>query len=265
VKNPEVLTCIDVWISINNKKTDRITFYYGEEFSLNFYNIEGFIKVNEAVFPGVSLRITDEIGDTIFEKEDIYADSVHGLNISPVLLKIDYTAENPVHSNHKYFLHIKIWDKSGDGIFITNMPFSVIENERIIIEKKYIDCNEIYLFSANRNKVITDGEIALNELVYLVFEGLSGFYEKNGKVYPGSNVRAVDNLNGPVMYYDDLFKSYTMTGVNSNDFKERIYVKMTFTGISAENPVHCEATIFDKKRKEAYIKVKTDLNIWPEI
>jgi hypothetical protein len=263
--NPDVLSCNDVWISVDGKRTERTTFYYGELFSLNFINMAGFNKVDGSVFPGISLKVTNEGGDTIFKDEDIYADSVNGINISPVLLKIDYTVEKPVHSNYKYTLHIKIRDKLGEGIFITNTPFNVIENDRISIEKKYIDYGEIYLFSANRNKVITDGEIVFNEIVYLVFEGLSGFYERNGRVYPGSAVRAVDNLNAPVMYFDDLFKSYNTTGVNSTEFKQRIYVKMSFTGFAAENPVHCEAVIFDKKRNEAYIKVATDVNIRQEI
>lgn len=63
------------------------------------------------------------------------------------------------------------------------------------------------------------------------------------------------------MYYDDLFKAYTTTGVNSDDFKERIYVKMAFTGVKVENPIYCEAIIYDKKRESAYIKVNTDLNV----
>ena len=227
--------------------------------------MEGFNKVNGSVFPEMSLRITNEGGDTIFKKEYAEVDSADGFNMSGRLLTIDYTIENPVHSNHKYTLHIKIQDKIGDGIFITNTPFSVIADERISIEKKYISYTEIYLFSANRNRVITNGEIAFDELVYLVFEGLSGFYEKNGRVFPGSTVRAVDNLNAPVMYFDDLFKSYNTTGVNSGDFKQRIYVKMSFTGITAENPGHCEAIIFDKKRNDAYIKAATELNVRQEI
>lgn len=262
---PDGLSCDNIWITIDDKITDRTTFFYGEAISLNFSNIEGFNEVNGSVFPEVSLRVTDEGRDTIFKKENIYADSVNGFNLSPLLLKVNYTVEDPVHSSKRYTLHIKIHDKIGNGIFITNTPFSVVADERISIEKKYISCSEIYLFSANRNKVITDGEIVFDEIVYLVFEGLSGFYEKNERIYPGARVRAVDNLNAPVMFFDDLFKSYNTTGVSSGEFKQRIYVKMSFTGFAAENPVHCEAYIFDKKRNEAYIKATTYLNIRQEI
>ena len=63
------------------------------------------------------------------------------------------------------------------------------------------------------------------------------------------------------MYFEDLFQSFTKTGINSGDFKERIYVKMTFTEGTVNNPIHCEAIIFDKRRKAAYIKVAAELNV----
>ncbi len=261
ITKPEGLSCDDVWISIDEEKTDRITFIFGEKFYLNFNNIEGFNKVDGNVFPGMLLKVTDERGDTIIQTENLYADSINGINLSPLSLKANFTVENPVHSNHRYTLLIKIWDKLGDGIFIAEMPFSVINNERINIESNYISCDEIYLFSFDRDKVITDGAIAFNETVYLVFEGLSGFYENNGRVFPGSFVRAVDNSNTPIMYFEDLYDSYTKTGISSDDFKARIYVKMKFTEGKVDNPIYCEATIFDKKRNTANIKVTTQLYI----
>lgn len=261
ITKPESLTCDDIWLSVEGERTDRVTFYYGEKFDVNFNNMKGFKSVSEKVFPGMMLKVIDESGDTIFRSEDLYADHANGIDFSPLSLKASFSVENPLHSNQNYILFIQIWDKSGDGIFITEAPFSVTENERIKIEKKNISYAEIYLFSANRNEVITDGIIAFDEVVYLVFEGLSGFEEKNGKVYPGARVRAIDNLNAPVMYFGDLFDSYTTTGIDSDEFKARIYVKMAFSGVSVENPVHCEAVIFDKKSKEGYIKVTTELTV----
>jgi hypothetical protein len=265
IVKPEGLSCDDVWLSVNEERTDRITFIYGETFYLNFNNVEGFNKVDGTVFPGMLLKVTDEKGDTIIQTDDIYADSVNGINLSPLLIKTNFNVVKPVYSNHKYTLFIKIWDKLGEGTFITETPFNVIENERISIDKNYISYTEIYLYSVDRNKVITDGIIAFNETVHLVFEGLSGFYENNGKVFPGAKVQANDNSDNPIMYFDDLFDAYTTTGISSDDFKARIYVKMKFTEGKVDNPIHCEATIFDKKRNAANIKVLTDLIIKQQI
>ena len=258
---PEGLSCDDVWISIDEEKTDRITFIYGETFYLNFNNMEGFNKVDGTVFPGMMIKVTDEKGDTIIQTEDVYADSVNGINLSPLLIKTNFNVVQPVHSNHRYTLLVKIWDKLSKGTFMTEMPFSVIMNERINIETNYITYDEIYLFSFDRDKAITDGSIFFNETVYLVFEGLSGFYESNGKIFPGALLQAIDNANNPITYYDDLYDSYTTTGINSADFKSRIYVKMKFTEGTVDNPIICEAIISDKKRNVANIKVTTELNV----
>jgi len=261
ITKPEGLSCDDVWLSIEEEKTTRVTFIYGEAFSLNFNNMEGFNKVDNSILPGMLLKVTDESGDTIMQTEDLYADSVNGINLSPLLLKANFAIQRPVYSDHKYSLIVKIWDKLGEGTLITEAPFSVIKNERINIEANYISCDEIYLFSIDRDKVIIDGSIYFNETIYLVFEGLSGFYESNGKVFPGSPVRAVDYGNNPILYFADLYHAYPTTGINSDNFKSQIYVKMKFTEGKVENPIYCEVTLFDKKRDVAHMNVTTELSV----
>jgi hypothetical protein len=262
ITKPDGLSCNDVWLSIDEEKTDRITFIYGEKINLNFnMDIDGFNKVDNSVFPGMLLKVMDETGKTIMQTEDLYADSLNGINRSPLLLKTNFTLVKPIHSNNKYTFFIKIWDKSGDGTVIAEVPFNVINNERINIETKYISYDEIYLLSADRDKVITDGAIYFNETIYLVFEGLSGFYENNGKVFPGSKVRVVDFSNTPIMSYDDLYYLYTKTGINSDDFKSQIHMKMKLNEGTVNNPINFEVTIFDKKRSVAYIKVTTELSV----
>jgi len=255
----EGLTCDDVWISVDEEKTDRITFLYGETFNLNFNNIKGFNKVNGIVFPGMLLKVIDEKGDTIIKTEDVFADSVHDINLSPLTIKANLDVAKPIHSNYRYNLSVKIWDKKGEGILLAEAPFSVIQNDRINIETNYITYDEIFLISVDRDKVITDGSINFNEIVYLVFEGLTGFYEDNGKVFPGSKLQVADYSNTPIMYYEDLFYFYTKTGINSDDFKSQTFLKLTFAEGKVTNPILCEATIFDKKRDGAYIKVTTEL------
>lgn len=253
------LTCDEVWISIDDEKTDRITFIYGETFYLNFNNMEGFIKVNGSVFPGMLLEVIDEKGDTIIKNEDVFADSVNGVNFSPPSIKASLDVAKPIHSNNRYTLLVKIWDKKGDGTLMAEAPFSVIQNERINIETNFISYDEIFLISMDRDKIITDGSIYFNEIVYLVFEGLAGFYEDKGKVFPGSKLQVADYSNTPIMSYDDLFYSYTKSGINSADFKSQTFLKLIFTEGKVSNPLLCEATIFDKRRNGAYIKVTTEL------
>ena len=251
------LSCEEVYLSIDEEKTDRTTFIYGEIFYLNFSNMEGFSKVDKNVFPGMVMWVTDEAGDTIFQTEDMYANYLNGMNISPLLLRANLTVGTPMHSNHKYTVFLKIWDKKDKGTFTAELPFNIIENEKISIEKNNISYNEIYLYSVDRDKAITDGMVSFNETAYLIIEGLSGFTEDNGNVFPGLKFLATDNSKNIIMDYADLFESYT-TGISSGDFKTQFYVTIKFTQGEIDNPIHCETLLSDKK-SNSNLKVTTDL------
>lgn len=254
------LSCEDVWISVEDQEIDRNTFIYGEMFLIHFSDIEGFKTENGSAFPGMFMWVTNEAGDTVFRTEDLYNDYQNGIDLSPLQLKANLTVGSPMHSNNKYKVFIKIWDKKDKGTFSAEMPFNVIENDKISIDKNNISYDEIYLFSIDRDRAIIDGNIAFNETVYLIFEGLSGFTELNGNVFPGLKFQAIDNSNEIVLDYEDLFSSYAETGIGAADFKTQIYVTMKFTQGQADNPIHCETLIFDKKSK-SNIKISTDINI----
>ena len=253
------LSCEEVWLSVDEQEIERTTFVYGEMFLIHFTNMEGFKKEGETAFPGMLMWVTGEAGDTVFQTEDLYSDYQNGINQTPLLLKANLTVGNPMHSKNKYTVYIKIWDKKDKGTFTAKMPFNIIENERIKTEKNKISYDEIYLYSADRDKAIIDGEVVSNEIVYLIFEGLSGFTELNSNVFPGMKFQALDNEKNILMQYDDLFSSYTETGLNSVDFRTQIYISLKFPG-QAVNPINCEAILFDKK-SNSNIKVTTDINV----
>jgi hypothetical protein len=252
------LSCDDVYLSIDDEQISRNTFVYGETFYLNFSNIEGFSKVDENAFPGMLLCVTNESGDTIMHTGDMYADYADGISFTPLLLKANLTVARPIQSNQNYTLSVKIWDKQGDGIFTAELPFSVTGNEKIKVENNIATCDEIYLFSKEKDRVITDGKIGFNETVYIIFEGISGFHEENGKVFAGLKLQTTDNVQNVILSYDDLFESYEETGISVDDFKTQINASIIFREGEVVNPVLCEVTIFDKK-SDASVKATTEL------
>jgi len=254
------LSCEEVYLSIDEEKTDRTIFIYGEIFYLNFSNMEGFSKVDKNIYPGMVMWVTDEAGDTIFQTEDMYSNYLNGMNTSPLVLRANLTVGTPMHSNHKYIVSVKIWDKKDEGTFTAELPFTIIENEKINIEKNNISYDEIYLYSVDRNKAITDGMMSFNETAYLIFEGLSGFTEENGNVFPGLKFLATDSSKNIIMDYADLFESYAETGIGSEDFKTQFYVTIKFTEGVINNPIHCETLLSDKK-SNSNLKVTTNLNV----
>ena len=254
------LSCEEVWLSVDENKIERNSFVYGEMLLIHFNNMEGFKKEGENVFPGMLMWVTGDAGDTVFQTEDLYSDYQNGMDLSPLMLKANLTLGNPMHSNNNYTVCIKIWDKKDKGTFTAEMPFNIIVNEKIKIEKNNISYDEIYLYSADRDKAITDGKVASDETVYLIFEGLSGFTESNGNVFPGMKFLATDNEKNILMENDDLFSSFTETGISFADFKTQIPISLKFPGQSV-NPIKCEAILFDKK-SNSDIKVMTEINVY---
>jgi hypothetical protein len=254
------LSSEEVWISVDDKEIDRNTFIYGEMFLMHFSNMEGFKTENGNVFPGMFMWVIGEAGDTIFQTEDLYSDYSDGINLSPLSLKANLTVGSPMHSNHKYKVFIKIWDKKEKGIFTAEMPFNILANDKIRIEKTNISYDEIYLYSLDRDKAIIDGNVLFDETVYLIFEGLSGFSEPDGNVFPGVKFQAIDNSKQIIMDYPDLFSSYDKTGISAADLKTQIYVTLKFTQGQVNNPINCETLLYDKKG-DSNLKVNTEINL----
>jgi hypothetical protein len=254
------LSCDNVYLSVNDEKTDRSTFIYGEEFHLNFSDIDGFKKENENVFPGMKIFVISKTGDTVLQTDDLYRDYTTGMKFSPLLLHSDITVGSPMKSKEEYTLDVKIWDKKGNGTFSGKLDFKVISNEQIVKEAKNVSYNEIYLYSKERDKVIPDNRIKFNENTYVIFEGLSGFKEENGMVFPGLSLKATDNEGNMIMDNNDLFSDYSQTGLARSDFNTRVSSHFQLTGSEFKNPMHCELTIWDKK-SDARIKATALLTI----
>ncbi len=238
------LSCDDVYLSTEEGKIQRNTFTYGEKIYLNFENIDGFKKVKGYAFPGLNLVVSQEPGDTVLIYNDLYADDVDGMKISPLLLTPYLTVANPVHSQRLYKLYVKIWDKNGPGIFSANMDFNVIPNPHIKVESKNVSFDEIYLFSKERDKTITDDRAMFNENIYMMFEGLEGFKEETGQVYIGLALQLKDSEGRLILDEKDLIGE---SGMEVSALKSQVAPTFIFSGSRIKNPVSCDITIWDKK------------------
>ena len=254
------LSCNDVYIAVDDNETKRNSFIYGETFVIYFNDITGFAVENGNVFPGMEIIIREKEGDTLMKADDLYEGYTEGMNYSPLKLTADLTVATPLRSKGKYTMIINISDKKGDGTFTTSFDFDVIENENIMVKPSNVTYDEVYIFSQGKNKVITDNKIDFEDNIYVIIEGLKGFREENGNVFPGLEMKAVDARNNLVLDYDDLFTEYNETGIAVSDFTSRVSAHFKITGTFFNNPLHCELKVWDKK-SNAGIAVTTDMNL----
>lgn len=253
------LSCEKVYLTVDDEKINRNTFTYGEIVYLHFEQVEGFKKTGEQAFPGMQLVVTDPAGDTMLQYDDLYADEPDGFSLSPLKLSTFLTVGTPLHSNNKYALFVKIWDKKGAGTFTAKMDVEVVPNKAITIESSGISFEEIYLFSKDRDLAVTGDQVKYNENMYLIFEGLEGIKEEEGKVFIGlgMNIRDADGrliLDEANLAGDD--------PMDAAEVSAQLAPTFIFTGSNLKNPVTCIITIKDKKSGKS-LKATVLLNVTP--
>jgi len=254
------ISCEDVYLTVNGEKTQRSSFTYGETFTFNFSDVTGFTIENGNVFPGMIMNVINVSGDTIMQTGDLISGYPEGMNFSPLLLTADLTVASPIKSGGKYTAIINIRDRKGDGTFNSKFDFTVKKSDRIAIEPLKVEFDEIYVYSQGKDKVITDNRINFNENVYIIIEGLKGFTETNGMVFPGLSIKASDAAGNIVLESGDLFTQYNASGIASPDLAERVSAHFSVPGSQFNNPLHCEMTVWDKK-SDSKIRTVTDLTL----
>lgn len=251
------LSCEEVYLSDGDKVIKRNSFVYGESFFVYFDGIDGFTRVGDAVFPGMSLVVKSDAGETVLEYEDLYESYSDGMTFSPLVLNTVVTAASPMVSKGNYNLKIKIWDKKGEGTFEAKLDFQVVSNDKIKIESKGVSHKEIYLYSQERGKTITGNQAYFDENIYMIFEGLEGFTQEAGNVYPGLSITALDGSGVNVIDEADLIGD---SGMNAAEFMEQLAPSMIFNSTGVTSPVTCDIIVWDKKGSNS-IKAKVTLEL----
>lgn len=254
----EGLSCEKVYLSLGEQEISRNTFIYGEKFSLNFNNLEGFNKENDYAFPGMQLIVVDHAGDTVLQNKDVYATYTNGIKRSTLLiLNANITVGKPIYSDSYYTLFVKIWDKKGTGKYTAQLEFDVIPNNTINVEAHNIEFREIYLYSEKRKMAITDNIVQFNDNVHVIFEGLSGFREESEKVFLGLSLKSTDSKGEVILDERDLIGERSL---DISELKSQIAPNFIFSGSEIANPVNTEITIWDKK-SDNWIKTFMQLTV----
>jgi hypothetical protein len=254
------LTCEEVYLKVNDERTDRNSFIYGEVVNLVFEDVKGLKQENGKSFPKMQIIVNSLSGDTVFFADNLYSEYTEGMNFSPLQLTGDLTVAAPIKTGGEYLLTVTIKDRKGAGIYLSKLKFSVKGNDKIKIEPLNVSYNEVYLYSQGKDKVINDGVISFDDNIYILAEGLKGFKEENGLVFPGISFRGSDASGKAIFNYEDMFSDYSTTGIAVSDFNTKISAHFKLTGSEFNNPLHAEIIIWDKK-SSARLRISTDMTV----
>ena len=251
------LSCNSVYLAKGEETIKRNTFLYGEKFLVVFSGIQGFDRIENFAFPGMLIKITAPDGEVVLFNEDLYAEASDGFDFDPLQLHGSVVVADPMHSGGTYHLHLKLWDKKGEGTFTADMDFTIEANDQIKIESNLVTYDEIYLYSNDRDMAVEEYIAGKDETIFILFEGLDGFVSQDHMVYPGLSL-AVRDANGySIIQEEDLMGD---SGLEAEQFRSQMTPNFYVTGDEIVNPVTCEIVIWDKK-SEARISASVQLRI----
>lgn len=243
------ISCDNISIIDNKgKEIQSPTFIYGQEIFINFNNINGFIKENNFVFPGLKLLILSSKKDTVLYSDDLYAENTDGFNLNPLKLTANITLASPMHSEDKYVAYLLVWDKKGTGTYKVEFQFNIVHNPKITIKAKGVEYKEVYLFDNEMNKAITNHFIQINQKVFILFEGMQGFVVQDDSIACGISLKVADKNNNVILDEADLMKNEKMS---IQEFNTQVAPYFLVTDSMVENPLKCYCLIWDKKSNKS--------------
>ncbi|MFY0631698.1 MAG: hypothetical protein JXR05_15140 [Flavobacteriaceae bacterium] len=255
---PDGLNCKNISIERQADTNDNNIFFYGERVDIIFENVTGLKKINEKVYPKMSLFIIKNEKDTILFNNDLF-EGQEGVEETSLNLRAYMVAVLPSNSGDRYKAHINIKDRNSDGSFFYELPFKVEKSNLLKVVSKNVEYSNAYLWNQNKKKGIFNKTIDLETPVMLIIEGVDGFEEKEGKVFPILSIGLRDADGENVIDSGNLFKDYGKNGVSAKDLKEQLHAEFTLNSGIVNNPYKLKVILKDTKSSKKLI-VTSELN-----
>lgn len=183
---------LDARVSVSNIKgvLSKPILKHGELITLNFNQLEGFMKVDNVYYPNLDITLVSKQKDTIFHSNNILGldNDIKGITESslktplfphyPLLLRYN------VSSGNEYILYGTLRDTKSKKKLLLKMNFKVIQsnNPHLIVDKRGLNYSDVFIISErNPIRLLTDNKIGQNKYLMLGFKNLKGYSVKNGK------------------------------------------------------------------------------------
>jgi hypothetical protein len=244
---------------LNKQILSSNRFVYGQSFRLAFRDVQGFVRQNESIFPGLKVEVLDSIGRVVFSQKDIFEQNTNGFKVKTADLYAEIAAADPMHTGNRYTLRARLWDKKAPvedsvGIEIST-TFEIVPHPSIqVFKTKGLQYDEIYYFNEKTKQTIVSDTIPSPSKVYVIVEGLKGFKADDlGNANVGISLLVFDSLRYPLVRNPDIM---TIEGneISLRDFEKRIFPNFALRAIGqADNPIYTNVQVWSKHKKEGYV------------
>lgn len=98
------------------------------KFSIVYEGIENYILKDGKAFPGLSIDVTDEAGNSILNEADLFSSYTEGFEPeTAAVLRGTVIVGNPMQAGNTYLCKVRVFDKNSKAEIITEMDFKVKE------------------------------------------------------------------------------------------------------------------------------------------
>ena len=241
------IVCNDVKIKINGKVENRNSFVYGEKVSFIFNEIHGLTKIDGKVYPKLSMCVMKNEQDTVLYNANVIGDSQGGTDLSSLQLEGHFICTLPYESNEMYKIYVTMSDEKGDGHFTYELPFSVKENDKKVLQINSSDLtySDIFLWNETKKQIVIDGTIDTENTLILGLEEIDGLEIVKGKIYPVFSIHITDNKGNKILSEPNLLSEYQNSGIEYNTSKNSLHFEITVSPEEINNPYKLEASLND--------------------
>lgn len=254
------ITCSESKIMVNNKLSKSNEFVYGEKVEVVLNHVKGLKRIGGKCYPMLSMYVIQNQHDTVLKKLDLLKSLSEGTDLQSLRLNANFNAVLPYQNNEKYTWYVVVSDKKSDKTLLYKLPFTVKENKVLNIVNKGLKYKSVYLWNNVEKSALFTNDVKSEDLHVLIFEGLQGFKEENGKVFPVFSLELTDANDKVILSSPNLFGNSDSVGVSIEDVKNQVYAKITFPEEKLKNPCALKAVISDIK-SENQIEVNATLSI----
>lgn len=247
-------------IEVNDEVDARNAFVYGEKVNLVFDDVTGLTRLEDMVYPGLSMHIIKNQQDTVFSNPNLLNTLEDGTALSPLQLQAHFFTALPYKDNEEYKVKVNIWDKKGDGTFEYELPFTVKENDLLDVNARSLDYSSIYLWNETTRQTVVDNTLDSEHVLVLIMEGIEGMETIDEKVFPVFSIDIVDSNGNEIISNPNIFREYLEEGINARDVQEQLIAEITFSEGEINNPCTLTAVLKDQK-SAGEITVTTQLDI----
>lgn len=117
---------------VNDKNEELVLtdFQRGNIIVVVLTGVRNFTVVNERVYPGVSLTVTDTTGKVVMETGDLFNSYADGFSEKDAsTLRASLTIGSPLTEGN-YRLNARFWDTKGKGLINSTLDFAVVPGDQ---------------------------------------------------------------------------------------------------------------------------------------